>query len=127
MNATDYPARLPPSSPARIVALGHASLMHGFALLAATTDALAPVTHVADVAREKDVVWLSLVTAIVALLFSAWLVRQMMAQSVASITAINALAQELLEARLHQFLAVKPDKEGLPKGNWYPLRPWWAA
>ena len=70
-------------------------VLHGFALLAATTDALAPVTHVADVAREKDVVWLSLVTAIVALLFSAWLVRQMMAQSVASITAINALAQEL--------------------------------
>jgi hypothetical protein len=70
-------------------------VLHGLALLAATTDALAPVTHVADVAREKDVVWLSLVTAIVALLFSAWLVRQMMAQSVASITAINALAQEL--------------------------------
>lgn len=70
-------------------------VLHGLTLLAATTDALAPVTQIADVAREKDVVWLSLVTAIVALVFSAWLVRQMMAQSVASITAINALAQEL--------------------------------
>ena len=70
-------------------------VLHGLTLLAATTEALGPVTQIADVAREKDVVWLSLVTAIVALVFSAWLVRQMMAQSVASITAINALAQEL--------------------------------
>ncbi len=70
-------------------------VLHGLTLLAATTDALQPIAHVADVAREKDVVWLSLVTAIVALVFSAWLVRQMMAQAVASITAINALAQEL--------------------------------
>ena len=70
-------------------------VLHGLALLAATTDALAPVTHVADVAREKDVVWLSLVTAIVSLLFSAWLVRQMMAQTTATINAINALGQEL--------------------------------
>ena len=70
-------------------------VLHGLALLAATTDALQPIAQIADVAREKDVVWLSLVTAIVALLFSAWLVRQMMAQSVATITAINALAQEL--------------------------------
>lgn len=70
-------------------------VLHAFALVAATTDALAPVTHVADVAREKDVVWLSLVTAIVSLLFSAWLVRQMMAQTTATINAINALGQEL--------------------------------
>ena len=70
-------------------------VLHGLALLAATTDALQPIAQIADVAREKDVVWLSLVTAIVALLFSAWLARQMMAQSVATITAINALAQEL--------------------------------
>jgi len=34
---------------------------------------------------------------------------------------------ELNGIQVHQFLAVKPDKEGLPKGNWYPLRPWWAA
>ena len=70
-------------------------VLHGLTLLAATTDALQPIAQVADVAREKDVVWLSLVTAIVALVFSAWLVRQMMAQSVACIAAINALAQEL--------------------------------
>ena len=30
---------------------------------------------------------------------------------------------ELNGIQVHQFLAVKPDKEGLPKGNWYPLRP----
>lgn len=70
-------------------------VLHGCALLAATTDALQPVVRAADIAREKDVVWLSLVTAIVALLFSAWLVRQMVAQSVATVAAINALAQEL--------------------------------
>ena len=34
---------------------------------------------------------------------------------------------ELNGIQVHQFLAVKPDKEGLPKGNWSPLRPWWAA
>ena len=69
--------------------------LHGCALLAATTDALQPVVQAADIAREKDVVWLSLVTAIVAMLFSAWLVRQMVAQSVATVAAINALALEL--------------------------------
>lgn len=77
-----------------ILALGFWGL-HGCALLAATTDALQPVVQAADLAREKDVVWLSLVTAIVALLFSAWLVRQMVAQSVATVAAINALAHEL--------------------------------
>lgn len=64
-------------------------------LAAATTEAVEPMLRAADVAREKDVVWLSLVTAIVALVFSAWLVRQMMSQATASIAAINALAQEL--------------------------------
>ncbi len=34
---------------------------------------------------------------------------------------------ELNGIQVHQFLAVKTDKERLPKGNWYPLRPWWAA
>ena len=69
--------------------------LHGCALLAATTDAVQPAFYAADIAREKDVVWLSLVTAIVAMLFSAWLVRQMVAQSVATVAAINALAREL--------------------------------
>ena len=46
-------------------------------------------------AREKDVVWLSLVTAIVSLLFSAWLVRQMMNQATATLATINALTDEL--------------------------------
>ena len=64
-------------------------------LAAATTEAVDPILRAADVAREKDVVWLSLVTAIVSLLFSAWLVRQMMNQATATLTAINALTQEL--------------------------------
>ena len=38
---------------------------------------------------------MTIVTAIVSLLFSAWLVRQMMAQTTATIAAINALGQEL--------------------------------
>ena len=64
-------------------------------LAAATTDAVEPILRAADVAREKDVVWLSLVTAIVSLLFSAWLVRQMMNQATATLGTINALTDEL--------------------------------
>jgi hypothetical protein len=77
-----------------VVAIG-LRVVHGLALVAATTDAIEPIARVADVAREKDVVWLSLVTAIVALIFSAWLVRQMMHQTTATIAAINALSQKL--------------------------------
>lgn len=64
-------------------------------LVAATSEAVDPILRAADVAREKDVVWLSLVTAIVSLLFSAWLVRQMMNQATATLTTINALTEEL--------------------------------
>jgi hypothetical protein len=64
-------------------------------LVAATTEAVDPILRAADVAREKDVVWLSLVTAIVSLLFSAWLVRQMVNQANATLTSINNLTQEL--------------------------------
>ena len=39
MNATGRPARAPTPLPARIVALGQASLMHGFALLGMETRA----------------------------------------------------------------------------------------
>ncbi len=70
-------------------------VLHGLALFAATTEAIESATRIADVAREKDVVWLSLLTAIVALVFSAWLVRQMLHQITATIAAINALSQEL--------------------------------
>lgn len=64
-------------------------------LVAATTEAVDPILRAADVAREKDIVWLSLITAIVSLLFSAWLVRQMVNQATATLTTINALTEEL--------------------------------
>lgn len=70
-------------------------LIHGVTLFAAVTETVTPVVRAADIAREKDVVWLSLVTAIVSLLFSAWLVRQMVNQTAETIRAINALTQEL--------------------------------
>ena len=39
--------------------------------------------------------------------------------------AACALNFELNGIQIHQFLAVKPDKETRPYGDWYPLRPWW--
>lgn len=74
-------------------------ILHGLSLLAVGTDVIHPVLRAADIARDKDVVWLSLVTAIVAMLFSAWLVRQLMVQSIATIKAINALTLELRSRR----------------------------
>lgn len=40
--------------------------------------------------------------------------------------SLKTLENKGFEALL-QLFKLKPDKEGLPKGNWYPLRPWWAA
>lgn len=74
-------------------------ILHGLSLLAMGTEVIQPIFQVADIARDKDVVWLSLVTAIVAMLFSAWLVRQLMVQSIATIKAINALTLELRSRR----------------------------
>jgi len=68
-------------------------------LLAQGLDAVA-VGKVADVAREKDVVWLSLVVAIVAITFSAWLVKQLL-----------NLAREQIEASLEQSEAIRDIKE----------------
>ena len=47
-----------------------------FTALAASSQipGVSEVVKIADIAREKDVVWLSLMTTIVAVLFSAWLV-----------------------------------------------------
>ena len=82
---------------------------HGCVLIAAAVaPELETVSHVANVAREKDVVWLSLVTAIVAIVFSAWLVRQLVNQQAAAIQALRELKDELasrpcvLEVTQHQ-------------------------
>lgn len=66
-------------------------------LLTAGVAAEAPgtIAGIADIAREKDVVWLALVAAIVAILFAAWLVRTMLTQWKAAIDAMNALTNEL--------------------------------
>ena len=52
MNATDQPALLPTPVPARIVALGQASLMHGFALLGIDTRADASVADLETLLAE---------------------------------------------------------------------------
>lgn len=82
---------------------------HGCVLIAAAVvPELETVSHVANVAREKDVVWLSLVTAIVAIGFSAWLVRQLVNQHAATVQALRDLKDELasrpcvLEVTQHQ-------------------------
>lgn len=71
--------------------LAHAVALTLFAQETATP---APPT-VADLAREKDVVWLSLVTAITAISFSAWLVRQMIGMQAKSLETLNELKVEL--------------------------------
>ena len=82
---------------------------HGCVLIAAAVaPELEAVTHVANVAREKDVVWLSLITAIVAIGFSAWLVRQLVNQQASAVQALRELKDELasrpcvLEVTQHQ-------------------------
>ncbi len=71
-------------------------LIHGGLLIAlAVAPEVETVTHVADLAREKDIVWLSLVTAIAAIVFSAWLVRQLVAQQSQVVKALQDLRGEL--------------------------------
>lgn len=53
----------------------------------------------ADIARDKDVVWLALVTAIVAVGFSAWLVTKIVNGSNAQTNALIKLAEELTHLR----------------------------
>lgn len=53
------------------------------------------VIHAADVAREKDVVWLALVTAIAAILFSAWLVGKSFALWKSAIDELRLLREEM--------------------------------
>lgn len=57
------------------------------------------VSHAADIAREKDVVWLALVTCIVSMLFSAWLVHQMMKMQREQNAAMRDHAKELSALR----------------------------
>lgn len=53
------------------------------------------VARAADIARQKDVVWLSLCVCIVCIIFSAWLVRQMLQQQGEAVKALNGLRDEL--------------------------------
>lgn len=76
-------------------------VLHGFVLVvAAEQTGLSDATQVADIARQKDVVWLSLTTAIVAIGFSAWLVRQMIIMQEKAVDAINRLREELGRLRV---------------------------
>ena len=63
-------------------------------VLAATTE-VQTVARAADLAREKDVVWLSLATAIAAIGFSAWLVRQLVALQFKATQAVDQLRLDL--------------------------------
>ena len=55
------------------------------------------VGKAADLAREKNIVWLCVVLAILSLLFSAWLVQKMFALQLASVQALNTLREELVQ------------------------------
>ena len=86
--------------PARIRRLTFIALLlwfiHGGTLIAlAVAPELEVAARAADLAREKDIVWLSLVTAIAAILFSAWLVRQLVAQQAQVVKALQDLRGEL--------------------------------
>lgn len=71
-------------------------LAHGTTLALLAQETAAPATPtVADLAREKDIVWLSLVTAITAISFSAWLVRQMINLQAKSLETLEQLKIEL--------------------------------
>jgi hypothetical protein len=66
---------------------------------------------VADVAREKDVVWLCIVLAIVSIGFSAWLVREMIKMSQ------RAHEAQIEEARAIYALRDELAKQYKTKGN----------
>lgn len=76
-------------------------LLHGAVLLVAArttiygadTSVVDGVAKAADLARDKDIVWLSLVTAIAAIVFSAWLVRQLTIQQAKVLEALIELKQ----------------------------------
>lgn len=71
-------------------------LVHGGILIAlAVAPEVEVVTRLSDLAREKDVVWLSLATAITAIVFSAWLVRQLVNQQSQVVKALQDLRGEL--------------------------------
>lgn len=73
-------------------------LAHGVVLTALAETAIDPqAAQLADLARQKDIVWLSLVTAIVAISFSAWLVRQMLAMQAKTLETIDQLRRELTD------------------------------
>ncbi len=67
----------------------------GTLIVLAVTPEVEAVSRVAEVAREKDVVWLSLATAIAAIAFSAWLVRQLVALQFQATAAVDKLRLEL--------------------------------
>lgn len=70
--------------------------VHGASLVAlAVTPEVNEAIQAIDLAREKDVVWLSLATAIVAIGFSAWLVRQLVNQQALVVKALQDLRDEL--------------------------------
>lgn len=61
---------------------------------------VAEVAKVADIAREKDVVWLALVTTIVAIVFSAWLVYRKDKQSEATTAAFLESAKAIQQVSI---------------------------
>lgn len=49
----------------------------------------------ADLAREKDIVWLSLVTGLACISFSAWLVKELLKQGADTVKALRDIRDEL--------------------------------
>lgn len=74
-------------------------LMVPVPLLSQVLDAAQTISKIADVAEDKSVVWLSLVVAIVAIVFSAWLVSRLLSMQRETLMAIDGLKDELWQKR----------------------------
>lgn len=69
-------------------------LLHGVTLTAATVAQVSPGL-VADLAKDKGIIWLALVTAIMAITANVWLVKQIIKQQSKFADSVSKLTGEL--------------------------------
>jgi hypothetical protein len=68
-------------------------ICHGLMLTAATMAQVSP-SLVADLAKDKGIIWLALSTAITAITANVWLVKQIIKQNTKTADAINKMTAE---------------------------------
>jgi hypothetical protein len=81
--------------------------------LTAWSQSVGDAVKVVDIAREKDVVWLALATACVAVSFSAWLVYRKDRQGDASTLALIEVAKSM-GAVANEFKELRSDLQDRP-------------